>query len=79
MALDLRRNRIKVYFVYDPPLDDYAGPELCERSPDPEAAGWWARHVLPVDPHDAERLLDLVGRNRIRLRPATPPADARAP
>jgi DegT/DnrJ/EryC1/StrS aminotransferase family protein len=79
VALDLRRNRIKVYFVYDPPLDDYAGPELCERSPDPEAAGWWARHVLPVDPHDAQRLLDLVGRNQIRLQPATAPADARAP
>jgi hypothetical protein len=30
-------------------------------------------HILPVDPHDAERVLDLVGKKQIRLTPAAPP------
>ncbi|GGX84733.1 DegT/DnrJ/EryC1/StrS family aminotransferase [Streptomyces fructofermentans] len=37
-------------YVYDPPLDDYAGAEFVEPSPDPSAARWFASHVLPVDP-----------------------------
>jgi DegT/DnrJ/EryC1/StrS aminotransferase family len=74
VAIELGRRRINVYFVYAPPLDDYAGPEFCEPSPDRAAARWWAAHVLPIDPYDAERVLDLVGRNRIRLAPAPPPA-----
>ena len=73
VALELRRRGINVYFVYAPPLDEYSGPEFCEPSPLPEAARWWAAHILPVDPHDAERVLDLVGRNQIRLTPAGPP------
>jgi hypothetical protein len=73
VALQLRRRGINVYFVYAPPLDEYSGPEFCEPSPLPEAARWWATHILPVDPHDAERVLDLVRKNRIRLRPAAPP------
>jgi DegT/DnrJ/EryC1/StrS aminotransferase family len=74
VALELRRRGINVFFVYAPPLDEYSGPEFCEPSPLPEAARWWATHILPVDPHDAERVLDLVGKNQIRLRPATPPS-----
>jgi DegT/DnrJ/EryC1/StrS aminotransferase family protein len=73
VALELRRRRINVYFVYDPPLDEYAGSDFAERSPAPEPAEWWGGHVLPVDPHDAERVLELVGRNEIRLTPAVPP------
>jgi dTDP-4-amino-4,6-dideoxygalactose transaminase len=73
VALELRRRGIDVYFVYAPPLDEYAGPEFCEPSPLPEAARWWATHVLPVDPHDAERVLNLVRKNQIRLTPAAPP------
>ena len=72
-ALELRRRRINVYFVYAPPLDDYAGPTFCEPSAEPEAARWWADHILPLDPHDVKRVLDLVGRDRIRLAPAIPP------
>ena len=75
VALELRRRGINVFFVYAPPLDDYAGPEFCEPSPLPEAARWWASHILPVDPHDAERVLDLVGKNQIRLAPASPPPE----
>jgi DegT/DnrJ/EryC1/StrS aminotransferase family len=75
VALELRRRRIKVYFLYAPPLDDYAGAEFLEPSPAPEAARWWAEHVLPIDPRDAERVLDLAARHEIRLRPAFPPSD----
>ena len=73
VALELRRRGINVFFVYAPPLDEYSGPEFCEPSPQPDAARWWATHVLPIDPHDAERVLDLVRKNQIRLTPAPPP------
>jgi len=73
VALELRRRGINVFFVYAPPLDEYAGPEFCEPSPLPEAARWWAAHILPIDPHDAERVLDLVRANQIHLTPAAPP------
>ncbi len=72
VALELRRRGINVYFVYAPPLDDYSGPGFCEPSPLPEAARWWATHILPVDPHDAGRVLELVRKNQIRLMPAAP-------
>ncbi|HEV8451022.1 MAG TPA: DegT/DnrJ/EryC1/StrS family aminotransferase [Gaiellales bacterium] len=74
VALELRRSRINVYFVYAPPLDDYSGAEFSEPSSHPEAARWWAAHVLPIDPHDAERVLEMLGKNRIRLREAIPPS-----
>jgi DegT/DnrJ/EryC1/StrS aminotransferase family len=73
VALDLRRRGINVFFVYAPPLDEHCGPKFCEPSPLPEAARWWAAHILPVDPHDAERVLGMVGKNQIRLTPAIPP------
>jgi hypothetical protein len=73
VALELRRHGVNVFFVYAPPLDEYSGPDFCEPSPLPEAARWWAAHILPVDPHDAERVLDLVRKDQIRLTPAAPP------
>ena len=73
VAMELRRRGINVHFVYAPPLDDYFGPAFAEPSPDPEAARWWAAHVLPVNPHDAERVLDLVTKNELRLKPAAIP------
>jgi DegT/DnrJ/EryC1/StrS aminotransferase family len=72
VALELRRRGINVFFVYAPPLDEYSGPEFCEPAALPEAARWWARHVLPVDPRDAEHVLSLVRKNQIRLTPAWP-------
>jgi hypothetical protein len=72
VALELRRRGINVFFVYAPPLDEYCGPEFCEPSALPDAARWWATHILPVDPHDAERVLDLVRKNQVRLSPAAP-------
>jgi hypothetical protein len=74
VAIELRRRRINVYFVYAPPLDDYSGLEFSEPSPAPNAARWWAAHVLPIDPHDAERVLDLLAKNQIRLTPSMAPS-----
>jgi DegT/DnrJ/EryC1/StrS aminotransferase family len=78
VALELRRHGINLYGtnVYAPPLDDYSGPDFLEPSPTPEAARWWSAHVLPINPHDAERVVKLVARRQIRLAPAAPPASA---
>jgi hypothetical protein len=73
VALELRRSRINVYFVYDPPLDDYAGSEFSEPSSAREAARWWSTHVLPINPHDADRVLEMLEKNQIRLTAAVPP------
>ena len=77
VALELRRRGINVFFIYAPPLDEYSGSEFCEPSPLPEVARWWANHVLPVDPHDAERVLDLVEKNEIHFTRAVPPSELR--
>jgi hypothetical protein len=59
VAVQLRRRfGIGSHYIYDPPLDDYAGPAFAEPSPNPEVARWWAAHVLPIDPLDVGRLLD---------------------
>jgi DegT/DnrJ/EryC1/StrS aminotransferase family len=55
------------YYVYDPPLDDYAGGRFVEPSPAPSAARWWGSHVLPVDPLLADEVLPV-------LRSVTPAA-----
>ncbi len=52
-AAALARRGIVVGYLYDPPLDDYAGEEFTDPSPAPEAARWFARHALPVDPRRA--------------------------
>ncbi|WP_328538390.1 DegT/DnrJ/EryC1/StrS family aminotransferase [Streptomyces sp. NBC_00344] len=46
----LARRRITVGYLYDPPLDDYAGESFTDPSPSPAPARWFARHALPVDP-----------------------------
>ncbi|MFI8949096.1 DegT/DnrJ/EryC1/StrS family aminotransferase [Streptomyces sp. NPDC053750] len=46
----LARRGIVVGYLYDPPLDDYAGAAFTDLSPSPEGARWFARHALPVDP-----------------------------
>ncbi|MCX4906361.1 DegT/DnrJ/EryC1/StrS family aminotransferase [Streptomyces sp. NBC_00878] len=45
-------------YIYDPPLDDYAGTEFVDPSPDPTPARWFAAHVLPADPLLAGSLTD---------------------
>jgi hypothetical protein len=53
----LERRILGVGYIYDPPLDDYAGPEFAEPSSAPEPARSWAGRVLPVDPLEADRVL----------------------
>jgi hypothetical protein len=60
-------------YVYDPPLDDYAGRDFVDHSPAPEAARWWARHALPVDPLLAEPALEALGTVPEAVRPASAP------
>jgi hypothetical protein len=57
MIAKLERRILGIGYIYDPPLDDYAGPEFAEPSHAPEVARRWSRRVLPVDPLDAEAIL----------------------
>ncbi|MCA1221553.1 DegT/DnrJ/EryC1/StrS family aminotransferase [Streptomyces sp. 8L] len=66
----LARRRITVGYLYDPPLDAYAGPEFTDPSPHPGPAAHFARHALPVDPCRAEEVLSIL---------ATVPGAAPAP
>jgi dTDP-4-amino-4,6-dideoxygalactose transaminase len=70
VAAELQRQGLKVYFLYAPPLDEYAGPAFTEPSPDPGVAKWWADHVLPVDPLDADQALRVLDDGNLRVAPA---------
>jgi hypothetical protein len=61
-----------LHYVYDPPLDDYAG-DFVERSPDPAIARWWGRHVLPVDPLLADRALAALRSSGDAVKAVAPP------
>ncbi|GAA5706925.1 hypothetical protein AQJ43_04880 [Streptomyces avermitilis] len=62
-------------YVYDPPLDDYAGAEFVEPSPDPSAARWFASHVLPADPLLARGITNaLTAEQAATAHPSTPAA-----
>jgi dTDP-4-amino-4,6-dideoxygalactose transaminase len=56
----LERRIRSIGHIHDPPLDDYAGPELVEPSPEPQAARSWCRRVLPIDPLEAERFIGCI-------------------
>jgi dTDP-4-amino-4,6-dideoxygalactose transaminase len=62
----LARQGIVVGYLYDPPLDDYAGAEFTDPSPAPEAARWFARHALPVDPLRARTVVEVLERSGAR-------------
>ena len=49
-----------VGYIYDPPLDDYAGGEFADPSAAPAAARDWAARVMPVDPLEAEAVLKAI-------------------
>jgi hypothetical protein len=61
LVAELRRRGTYLDYIYDPPLDDYATAAFAVPSPQPDAARWWARHVLPVDPLNARQVLDATG------------------
>jgi len=54
------RRGVELDYIYDPPLDLYASEELAERLPSPGGAIRWSRDVLPVNPLQADRFLDLL-------------------
>ncbi|MGW5617835.1 DegT/DnrJ/EryC1/StrS family aminotransferase [Streptomyces sp. NPDC003877] len=66
----LAERGVVVGYLYDPPLDDYAGARFTDPSPAPEAARWFARHALPVDPLRARTVVEVLERSGAR------PADA---
>ncbi|MCM2390110.1 DegT/DnrJ/EryC1/StrS family aminotransferase [Streptomyces albipurpureus] len=68
----LARHRITTGYLYDPPLDDYAGEEFTDPSPSPQNAAYFARHALPVDPLRAEQVLSVLHRSGIGPAPAAP-------
>ncbi|MBC9726152.1 DegT/DnrJ/EryC1/StrS family aminotransferase [Streptomyces sp. TRM68367] len=59
----LARRGIVVGYLYDPPLDDYAGAEFTDLSPAPDGARWFARHALPVDPRRAREVVEVLERS----------------
>ncbi|MGP2436498.1 DegT/DnrJ/EryC1/StrS family aminotransferase [Streptomyces sp. JW3] len=73
----LARRGVVVGYLYDPPLDDYAGAEFTDPSPAPAAARWFARHALPVDPLRAQEVIGILAESGVR--PAELPADLSGP
>lgn len=75
----LARRRITVGYLYDPPLDAYAGEVFTDPSPAPGPAAWFARHALPVDPLIAGQVISVL--TELGAQPARPPmaADAAEP
>ena len=72
IAHRLNDHGIDTFYIYDPPLDDYAGPEFATPSPSPRAARWWARHVLPINSLDAAAFLKLVETRQVELSAPDP-------
>jgi hypothetical protein len=62
----LARRGIVVGYLYDPPLDDYAGAAFTDPSPDPAGARWFARHALPVDPLRARQVVEVLQESGVR-------------
>lgn len=62
----LARRGIVVGYLYDPPLDDYAGAAFTDPSPDSAGARWFARHALPVDPLRARQIVEVLQESGVR-------------
>ncbi|MEU9061959.1 DegT/DnrJ/EryC1/StrS family aminotransferase [Streptomyces sp. NPDC048430] len=62
----LARRRITVGYLYDPPLDTYAGTPFTDPSPAPAEAAWFARHALPVDPLRAGPVIEILAAAGVR-------------
>ncbi|MFB7375117.1 DegT/DnrJ/EryC1/StrS family aminotransferase [Streptomyces sp. NPDC056222] len=73
----LARRRIVTGYLYDPPLDTYAGELFTDPSPAPEPAAWFARHALPVDPRRAGEVIEVL--RAAGVRPIRTPADLAGP
>ncbi|MEU9864627.1 DegT/DnrJ/EryC1/StrS family aminotransferase [Streptomyces sp. NPDC047971] len=73
----LARRRIVTGYLYDPPLDTYAGEPFTDPSPAPAPAAWFARHALPVDPCRADEVIEVL--RAAGVRPVRPPTGPAAP
>ncbi|MFD9286974.1 DegT/DnrJ/EryC1/StrS family aminotransferase [Streptomyces sp. NPDC060030] len=62
----LARRRVTVGYLYDPPLDTYAGERFTDPSPSPAGAARFARHALPVDPLRAGPVIETLASAGIR-------------
>lgn len=61
----LERRVLSIGYIYDPPLNEYAGPAFADTAAvTVEVARWWARHVVAVDPLEADRVLGMGRRAR---------------
>ncbi|MEU6719383.1 DegT/DnrJ/EryC1/StrS family aminotransferase [Nonomuraea sp. NPDC046802] len=70
----LERRGVVPGFIYAPPLDDYlTGIDVKRPAPTPVHARWWTRHVLPVDPLRAHRMVRLL--TELGTTPARVPDD----
>ncbi|MFD5896729.1 DegT/DnrJ/EryC1/StrS family aminotransferase [Streptomyces sp. NPDC060366] len=67
----LARRRITTGYLYDPPLDVYAGDVFTDASPRPAPAAWFARHALPADPLRARQVIAALDESG--AEPASPP------
>lgn len=67
----LARRRITTGYLYDPPLDVYAGQVFTDASPRPAPAAWFARHALPADPLRARQVIAALDESG--AEPASPP------
>lgn len=67
----LARRRITTGYLYDPPLDVYAGDLFTDASPRPAPAAWFARHALPADPLRARQVIAVL--EELGAEPALPP------
>lgn len=67
----LARRRITTGYLYDPPLDVYAGDVFTDASPRPAPAAWFARHALPADPLRARHIISVL--EELGAEPAPPP------
>ncbi len=57
MIARVERHIHGIGYIYDPPLDDYAGSEFAEPSGAPDVARLWSNRIFPVDPLEADRFL----------------------
>jgi hypothetical protein len=55
-----KERHLSLDYIYDPPLNVYAAPQLAEKIPSPVEAERWSRDVLPVDPMHANQFLHLL-------------------
>ncbi|MFE2038546.1 DegT/DnrJ/EryC1/StrS family aminotransferase [Streptomyces scopuliridis] len=71
----LARHRVTTGYLYDPPLDAYAGEVFTDPSPAPGPAAWFARHALPADPRRADEVIAVL--DGLGARPARREGPAR--